>query len=254
MPSGPPRLACEAAGRRFGARDALIDVTLEFAPGERVALVGPSGSGKSTLIRLLAGALKATSGVVRANGADLNRLSWSGLRNHRKRCGLIAQSGNLVPQLSVHKNVTAGRLAHWPPGLSLLSMVWPLEKDRTRDLLDRVDLADRQWDLTSQLSGGQQQRVAIARALASDPHVILADEPTSSLDPTTARDMVTLLLEVASRQSATLVFCTHWVSLVRAEADRVIGLRDGRVVLDCPAADVTDAQLDGLYAGSRERR
>ena len=244
----------EKAGRRFGRRAALTDLSLTLEPGERVALLGPSGSGKSTLLRLLAGSLRSTSGRVLVDGRDLSRLSPSELQAHRSRLGLVVQGGQLVPQLSVHRNVVAGRLAEWSWLRTLLSLVVPLERQRTRALLDRVGLGDRQWDRSDILSGGQQQRVAIARALSSSPTAVLADEPTAALDPTTAADMVSLLLEVASERSATLVFCTHWVSLVRAQSHRILGIREGRLTLDKPAAEVSDADLDALYAGSRERR
>ena len=252
--SRPPQLRCEQVGRRFGDRHALSEVTLTVASGERVALIGPSGSGKSTLLRVLMGALKPSSGAVFVGGQDLASLGPGALRSYRAGCGIIEQGGNLVPQLSVHRNVLAGRLPAWPFYRTLWSMMWPIERERTRALLDRVELADRQWDLTSILSGGEQQRVAIARALANQPGVIFADEPTSSLDPTTSADMVRLLLNVSASDNASLVFCTHWVSLVRERVDRVVGLRDGRLVLDVSATDLTDAHLDALYAGSRERR
>jgi phosphonate transport system ATP-binding protein len=118
--------------------------------------------------------------------------------------------------------------------------------------LARVGLADRQWDITANLSGGQQQRVAIARALASSPSVILADEPTASLDPTTAAEITKLLLETTRNRSITLLFCTHSINQIRALVDRVIGIRAGHVVIDAPASSVTDADLERLYSGTDE--
>ncbi len=229
-------------------------MSLVIEPGQRIALAGPSGSGKSTLLRLISGALRPTAGRVLVDGRDLARFTTAQLARHRRQLGMVEQGANLVPQLTVHDNVVAGRVPRWPWYRTLASLVWPLERDETATLLERVGLADRQWDPTSILSGGQQQRVAIARALAADAPTILADEPTASLDPATARDMVALLLDETDGKAATVVFCTHWVSLVSARADRLIGLREGRVVIDAPAADVSDAALDELYAGSRERR
>ncbi len=247
------RLDVQSAGRAWGSRVALDAVSLSLEAGERVALIGPSGSGKSTLLRLVTGGLEPSTGRVLADDADLASLSARSLRRHRARCGIVEQGGKLVPQLSVHRNVIAGRLPHWPTWKTLLSALWPLERDRAAALLDRVGLADRQWDRTSILSGGQQQRVGIARALAGEPELICADEPTASLDPTTAADMANLLLDVCAERGAGLVFCTHWVSLVTRRVDRVIGLREGRLVLDEPSDRVTDAHLDALYAGSGER-
>ncbi len=252
MTATPPTLALEGCGRAWGDHVALRDVSLEIPAGQRVVLAGPSGGGKTTLLRLLGGALEPSSGTVRADGEDLSQLSGRALTAHRARCGVVHQHALLVGQLSVHANVTAGRLAHWSPLRTLASLIVPQERERTAALLDRVDLGDRQWDRSSDLSGGQQQRVAIARALASDPTVILADEPTASLDPTTAAEVIELLLQ--SAQGATLVISTHWTSQVLPHVDRLLGIRDGRVTLDRAADQVSDADLDALYAGSRERR
>jgi phosphonate transport system ATP-binding protein len=226
--SAPPQFSLEGCGRAWSDRVALRELDL------------------------LAGALRPSSGAVRADGADLSALSSRELSRHRARCGVVHQHALLVGQLSVHANVTAGRLAHWSTLKTLLSMVAPQERTRTEARLEQVGLADRQWDRASELSGGQQQRVAIARALASDPTVILADEPTASLDPATARDVVELLL--ARSQGASLIISTHWTSLVMPHVDRLLGIREGQVTLDRPAAEVTDADLEALYAGSRERR
>ena len=240
--------------RRFEGRVALDGVDLSVGSGDVMALIGPSGSGKSTLIRLLAGALQPTSGEVRADGVSLGDLSDSGLQEHRSRCALIEQGGNLVPQLSAHHNVLAGRLPRWSAARVLLSQLLTLEREPIRALLEEVGLGDRQWDRTADLSGGEQQRVAIARAMAGEPRWILADEPTASLDPATAHDMASLLTQIARAANATLVFSTHWMEFVSAHADRVVGLREGRVAFDLPAPEVTETTLDTLYEGSRERR
>jgi phosphonate transport system ATP-binding protein len=232
---------------------ALEDASLSIAPGELVALVGPSGGGKSTLIRLLGGVLRPTSGTILADGRSLASFSGAELRRFRARCGVVGQGLSLVPQLSVHQNVIAGFLPFWPWYRVMLSTLWPQERRRVSEVLEEVGIADRQWDPTSVLSGGQQQRVAIARALIGRPKTILADEPTSSLDPRTAEQTTELILREARRHQATLVFCTHWFELVRSHVHRVVGLRNGRVVLDLAAKDVTDAALDQLYAGSHER-
>ena len=253
-PPGAPPLVLEGAGRRFGARVALDGVDLTIAPGERVALIGPSGSGKSTLLRLLSGALRPTAGVVRAGGIALGRLGGRALRRHRARCGIVAQGALLVPQLSVHRNVVAGMLPRWSWPRVLLSLALPLERRRVAALLRRVGLDDRQWERAGHLSGGEQQRVAVARALAAEPRVILADEPTSSLDPSTARDIARLLLDEARRRGATLIFSTHLVSLVRAEVDRVVGLRQGRLLFAAPPGAIGEVELARLYEGSDERR
>ena len=164
----------EGVGRRWGSREALRDVSLEIRAGERILLAGPSGSGKSTLLRILNGSLRPTAGRVVVGGVDLAAMSPRELRRHRRACGIVEQGNLLVPQLDVHRNVLAGRLAHWPWHRVLLSAVWPIERERVSALLDEVGLADRQWDVTANLSGGQQQRVAVARALVSSPSIVIA--------------------------------------------------------------------------------
>ena len=244
----------KGAGRAFGGRVALEGIDLTIRSGEIVALIGPSGGGKSTLVRLLAGSLRATTGAVCLDGVNMEALSGAALRKHRVGCPQIEQGGNLVSQLSVHDNVLAGSMTRWSPARILLSRFMTLERAPVRSLLEGVGLSDRQWDRTGDLSGGEQQRVAIVRALASSPTWLLADEPTAALDPVTAHDMAALLVSTARRHQAALVFTTHWMNVVTDHAERVVGIREGRVVLDEVAADVTSAQLDRLYEGSRERR
>jgi phosphonate transport system ATP-binding protein len=248
-----PNFRLEKVDRKWGRRIALQEVNLTIEAGERVALIGPSGSGKSTLIRLLAGALAPSGGRVLADDLDLSQASGGQLRRHRRRCGYVAQGGHLVPQLNVHRNVLAGLVPKWRWYRTVLSLVWPVERGRVAAMLDRVGLADRQWDSASILSGGQQQRVAIARGLIGAPSVVFADEPTASLDPTLAGEMADLLLEQINASGATLLFSTHWVSLVSEKVDRLIGLREGRVLIDAPPADVAETDLTTLYEGSPER-
>ena len=242
-----------------------IDLTIE--PGERIALIGPSGSGKTTLLRLLMAGLRSSAGRIAVDGAEIERMAPTRIRAHRRRCGLVAQGAPLIPRLSVHDNVIAGRVATWPWWYTLASMMWSLERERVAGLLDDVGLVDRQWDRADQLSGGQQQRVALARALAGAQSVLLADEPTAALDPTTSAEVMALLARETKRRTATLIVSTHRVSQVlgdRAEdragdlsdgqiVDRVIGLRAGRVFFDQSAESIDDAALDALYQGSRER-
>jgi phosphonate transport system ATP-binding protein len=247
-------LELHGAGRRFGDRVALDGVHLTLREGEIVAVIGPSGGGKSTLLRLLAGSLRPTSGRVLVGGTDLAGFSAKELRGHRARCAQIAQGGMLVPQLSAHDNVLAGRLPRWSAARVLLSRFMILERDPIRVALEEVGLGDRQWDRTGNLSGGEQQRVAIARALAGEPEWLFADEPTASLDPTTAQDMARHLVAAARSHDATLVLSTHWMEFVSEHAQRVIGLREGRVVFDRAREAIDSVTLDALYEGSRERR
>jgi len=251
-------ISVDGVTKEFGEFRALDDVSLEVQDGSLTALLGPSGSGKSTLLRILNGSLRPTSGRVVVRGVDLAAMRPRELRRHRRACGIVEQGNLLVPQLDVHRNVLAGRLAHWPWHRVLLSAVWPIERERVSALLDEVGLADRQWDVTANLSGGQQQRVAVARALVSSPSIVIADEPTASLDAATAVQVTRMLADAARRSGATLILCTHWLALALPMLDRVIGICDGTVAVDCPARDYRvgalgeSLQTDDAGAGEPE--
>jgi phosphonate transport system ATP-binding protein len=246
-----PILELRDAGRNWGDRSALRELSLRIPAGERVALVGPSGSGKTTLLRMLAGSLAASRGQVLAGGFDLCDMGQGDLQRHRAHCGIVPQGQALVRPLSVHRNVLAGLLPDWPWYRVLESLLRRVEVERVAFALDQVGIGDRQWDPVSILSGGQQQRVAVARALVREPLLLLADEPTASLDPKTAVEIMELLVGLARDRAATLVISTHHLSQVVDHVDRVIGLRRGRVVLDAPRRDLSDDALDGLYNDDR---
>ncbi|AWI55341.1 ABC transporter ATP-binding protein [Aquabacterium olei] len=246
-------LQLEGVSRQWGGKPVLRDISLRVQPGERIALIGPSGAGKSTLIRLMAGALRATAGHVRVDGVALDAMGWRALQRHRARCRIVEQQNLLVPQATVHRNVVAGLLPHWPWWRTLAAALWPLESARVATLLQSLDMGGHQWAPASALSGGQMQRVAIARALIAEPDILLADEPTASLDPHTAKAVTRLITEQARQRGMTLVFCTHWFDIARRDCTRVIGLRRGDILFDCAPEDATEARLEQLYAGSDER-
>jgi phosphonate transport system ATP-binding protein len=239
--------------RHWGPRTALKDINLSINKKERVALIGPSGSGKTTLLKIMGGALAPSAGRILVNDQVISEMSARQIQAHRSRLGIINQGGGLVPQLSVHRNVTAGLLPHWPWYKTAISSLWSLEKERAQDILGLLGIQDRQWDQTSTLSGGEQQRVALARALIAQPEVILADEPVTGLDKSSATSVVQLMLSQREKES-TIIMSTHWVDLARGHLDRLIGIREGQVVFDKSSNKVTDADLAALYEGSRERR
>jgi phosphonate transport system ATP-binding protein len=239
--------------RRWSDQTVLQDITLRVAPGERIALIGPSGAGKSTLIRLIAGALRPTAGAIEVNGQDMARFSWRALQRYRSDCRIVEQLNMLVPQATVHHNVVSGLLSTWPWYQVLRAALMPVEVPRIAALLQSLDMASHQWSKAGELSGGQMQRVAIARALIANPGLLLADEPTASLDPNTAKAVTRLIVDQAKVRGMALVFCTHWFDIVRHDCTRVIGLREGRVLFDCPPVEVTESRLAALYAGSDER-
>ena len=229
----------------YGGRPAVGPLSLAVPAGQAVALVGPSGAGKTTVLRVLAGQVTPSSGTVLVAGQDLARLR--GRRELPRLVGLLPQRFDLVPQLSVRHNVQAGALGRWGLLRSLAALLLPLEHPPAGEAVRRVGLSGRSATRVADLSGGEQQRVAIARLLVQDPAVLLADEPVASLDPARADQLLGLLRGMAGDDGRTLVASLHTPELARRHFDRVVGLRDGRVVFDLPPAQVTDEVLEGLY-------
>jgi phosphonate transport system ATP-binding protein len=241
----------EAHGARVvrGGRVVLEGVDLEVRPGERVALVGPSGAGKTTLLRLLGGVLPPAAGTARFEGAELAALSPSERRRAQSRIGVVHQDLSLVPNLRVSHNVLAGRLGRDGFLASMRRTLAPrrAELEAVHALLERVGIPDKLFQRTDSLSGGEQQRVAVARALYQEPHALLADEPVAAVDPARARDVVRLLVELASEEGLALVASLHDLDLAREHFDRLVGLREGRVSFDLPAAEVSERAFRSLY-------
>ena len=225
-------IALDHVTKQFaGKRDvtALNDVTLSIPRGEMVAIIGPSGSGKSTLLNLVGGLDRPSAGDVVIDGAPLAGLADDELtRVRRDKIGFIFQFFNLLPTLSCVENV----------GLPLHLRGWPRKKvdDRARELLSLVQLEHRMHHLPDELSGGERQRVAIARALSVYPPILLADEPTGNLDTRTGEDILTLIRDVHMRLGSTVIIVTHDMTVARS-CQRIIALRDGRVVEDVRRAE-----------------
>ena len=207
---------------------ALIDVSIDILAGERVCLMGPSGSGKSTLLNLIGCIDSPSSGSVVVNGADTHTLGDARLSEFRNRTmGFIFQSFNLIPVLSVFENVEYPLLLQKVPARE--------RKARVRSLLERVGLAEYLGRSPENLSGGQRQRVSIARALVGRPQLVIADEPTASLDHVTGSSIMQLMVEMNEAEGATLVFSTHDPSVSRY-AKRIVRMIDGRIAEDGKAA------------------
>lgn len=232
---------------RFGASTVLADLDLDVKAGQRVAVIGPSGAGKTTLFRTIAGILPPYRGRVLTLGRDTARLRGRRLRQLRSEVGLIYQNDNLIPQLRVVHNVLMGRLGQWSLPRALLSLIWPQELDRARAALREVELEPRLWAMPGELSGGQQQRVAIARLMLQQPRLMLADEPVSQLDIRLGRDVIELLSNLAATQSATLMVNLHSLELLGSHFERVIALRDGRLIWDGQVAALDRGLLREVY-------
>ena len=231
----------------YGAHLALVDVDLRVGEGERVALVGPSGAGKTTLLRLCNGTAVPSAGEVRLLGRQLAKCRAREVGDVRRRVGTIYQQLHLVGPLRVVHNVNSGRLGSWGALRSLGSLLKPLEVDAARQVLSRLGIEDKLFERTDRLSGGEQQRVALARVLAQQPDLILADEPVSSLDPARSDEVMDLLTQVLTGLHRTLIVSLHDFDIARRRCDRVVGLREGRVVFDVPSGDVTDRLGADLY-------
>jgi len=233
---------------REGGRRALDSIDLSIGAGERVAVIGPSGAGKTTLLRVLATALRQSDGGLEVLQLDPWTLGARARRRLRARIGLIHQAPPLPPRQRVVTTVLAGRLGAWPLWKALASLAHPADIEGAREVLAKLDLADRVFDRCDRLSGGQAQRAGIARVLYQRPEVILADEPVSSLDPALANHTVGVLVAEAARRGVTLVASLHAVDLALAHFPRIVGLRDGRVLFDLPTPSIDGTLLDHLYA------
>lgn len=222
-----------------GTIRAVDDVSLQVAEGEFVALVGPSGSGKTTMLSILAALLQPTSGQVLLDGQDLAAMSdVKRVALRREKIGFTFQANNLVPYLSAVENVEL-----------MLRLNHKLDKTgrlRARELLARLGLGERLHNLPGQMSGGQQQRVAIARALIHNPSLVLADEPTASLDTERAYQVVETFSSLIHEQQRAGIMVTHDLRMCEY-ADRVLQMQDGKLV----QIFSTREEITGLIKGSR---
>lgn len=211
---------CKVYGEGENQVTALDDISLTIEKGEFIAIIGSSGSGKSTLLHILGGVDVPTSGKVYLENQDVYAQNNEKLAIFRRRqVGLIYQFHNLIPTLNVVENIT----------LPILMDKRNVNEERLDDLLEMLGLQDRKHHLPNQLSGGQQQRVSIGRALMNAPAVMLADEPTGSLDSRNGHEIIKLLKESNKKYGQTLIMVTHDENIA-LQADRIIGISDGKVV------------------------
>ena len=234
------------AGKRV-----LDGISLDF-PAETsaiTAIIGPSGTGKSTLIRCVNRLVEPTGGRVVLHGADITHVSGLALRHARRQIGMVFQEYNLVERLTVMENLLTGRLGFVAPWRAFLRKFPPDDIARAFALLDTVGLGGFAHRRADALSGGQRQRVGIARAVMQQPKLILADEPTSSLDPRTSVEIMELLGQIAAQTQTPVIINMHDVALAKRFAGRLIGMAGGKVVYDGDAAGLDDAILTRIYGG-----
>lgn len=245
----PADLAVRGLRKSFaGAEPVLRDANLHVRRGESVALIGANGCGKSTLLRCCLGLLEPDAGFIDLLGSRLTALKGAALRRLRGRIGLVWQRHNLVGQLSALSNVVHGaQNRSGSPRLWLQSLAPTTVRDEAMQCLERVGLGHLAQRRAEHLSGGESQRVAIARALMQRPLLVLADEPVASLDPRIGVEVMEIFIGLLREQGITLLFVSHDLDHALTYANRVVGLKSGRIVLDAPATDLDRTGLRRLY-------
>lgn len=224
-----------------------IDISIN-EPGI-IAIIGPSGTGKSTLLRCINRLIDPTAGEIIFDQSDLCKAKGRQLRNLRRHVGMVFQEYNLVERLSVIENVLTGRLGYMSAWQAWRRKFSQQDINTAFELLDAVGLSEHASKRADSLSGGQRQRVGIARAVMQDPHILLADEPTSSLDPKTAVEIMELLERFALEKNIPALVNIHDVTLARRFAKRMIGMSNGVVVYDGGPEGITDEHLKQIYGG-----
>lgn len=240
----------------------LRGVNLKVEQGEFLGVIGLSGAGKSTLLRCINRLIEPNSGEILiprslflpgedGSRADVLKLNRRELRLLRRKVGMVFQQFNIVKRLSVLDNVLSGGLGYQPGFKSCLRLFSREERRRALLNLKRVGLLDHVYKRADELSGGEQQRVAIARTLMQNPVIILADEPVSNLDPKLSRVVLDILKRVCREDGITALASLHTLDLAREYADRVVGLKEGRVFFDGATKDLTDAVVEDVYEGAK---
>ncbi len=237
---------------KLGVPSAIRYLDFSVDSGEQVAVIGPSGAGKTTLLQVLACSLKPAAGGLLLGSIDPWRLPRAALQKLRGRLLLAPQVPPLPPRQRVVTSVLAGRLPTMSLWQSLRSLVYPTDIALADSALARFDLGEKLFERVDRLSGGERQRVGLARALVAKAELLLIDEPLSALDPTRATQAMQSLTEGARESGATLVCTLHQVAMALEYFPRVIGLRDGELIFDLPAAQVTPERLQALYANRLE--
>lgn len=236
--------------KRYGQNEPVLKgLNLKVEGSSVVSIVGASGAGKSTLLRCINRLVEPTSGSIKLNGHELVNLRGSELRHSRRRIGMVFQGFNLIDRLTVMENVLSGRLGYVSFFQALTRRFPQSDIDRAFSLMERVGIAHYADKRADQLSGGERQRVAVVRALMQEPQILLADEPTASLDPKTSQQIMSLLQSLASEMSLPVLINIHNVTQARMYTDRIVGMRHGQMIFDGEPKDFDQDALDAIYGG-----
>lgn len=237
-------LKIDSLTKRYGETVALDGVSFEASGGEFVVVLGPSGAGKSTLLRLINGLEKPTDGDVLLDDEPIT--------GSRSEIAMVFQGHNIIEGMSAYKNALTGALSETGTVDSIFTRYDGEKKRLALEALDTVGLLDEARQRTGSMSGGQRQRVGIARALVQEPDVVLADEPVASLDPKSAREVMSYMKDAAKERGLTVVANLHQVKIARQFGERFVGLREGSLVLDDEEIDMDT--VEGIYYGETERK
>lgn len=247
---GTALIEADGLGMRYATgRLALDGASLSVAAGELLVILGRNGCGKSTLLKCIAGLLHPTAGQVRVAGRDITSLSGNALSEARMAMAMVFQQARLVGRRSVLANVLCGTLGRHRNIGSALGILPYTEQQHAMECLEEVGLGGFAGQRAGTLSGGQAQRVSIARALAQRPAALLADEPVASLDPEASEEVMRLLRRISSNDGLGVICVLHQPELARRYADRILGMRQGRVMFDDTPGAVADRQMQTLYEG-----
>ncbi|MEQ6917280.1 phosphonate ABC transporter ATP-binding protein [Halomonas aquatica] len=236
--------------KRYGRDEPVLkglDLTVEG--NSVISIVGASGAGKSTMLRCINRLVEPTSGSIKLNGTELVTLRHAELRRARRKIGMVFQGFNLIDRLTVMENVLAGRLGFVNLFQAITRRYPASDIERAFVLMERVGIAHYANKRADELSGGERQRVGVVRALMQEPEVLLADEPTASLDPRTSEQIMVLLQSLASELSLPVLINIHNVAQARTYTDRIVGLRHGTMIFDGTPADFDKDALEAIYGG-----
>lgn len=242
----------DSVRKAFGSIVAVNEVSFTVDRPAMIGIIGRSGAGKSTLLRVMNRLTEASSGQIRIEGRDVLALKGREKRRWQRDCAMIFQQFNLVPRLDVVTNVMLGRLNGHSTLASLINLFSKSDVADAIAALDRLGIADQALKRAEALSGGQQQRVAIARALMQNPTLILADEPIASLDPLNAEIVMKALREIHERDGKVVIANLHTLDTARAYCDRVIGMREGRIVFDGSGDELSRDAAREIYGAGED--
>jgi len=240
-------LVVEDLTKTFGANTAVDRVSFTVEKPMMIGIIGRSGAGKSTFLRMMNRLTDATSGRLAFEGLDVLGLAGRAKRAWQSDCAMIFQQFNLVPRMDVVSNVLHGTLGRSSTLATMFNLFPKDDIHRAIDILERLGIADHAPKRAEALSGGQQQRVAIARALMQDPKIILADEPIASLDPMNAQTVMEALRRIHEEDGRMVIANLHTLDTARRYCDRVIGMRDGRIVFDGSPDQLTTGVARDIY-------